>query len=89
MSQNNPLFSLPGWALHLCVPPEDFCANYEISKSDEEKMAILKYKPGNNSVLKLECANRKEDSFTSSRWQEFLDAHKHFICNVRSGIWDS
>lgn len=88
MAQNNSPFSSPGQALRLRVPPEDFCARYEISKSDEEKLAMLEYKPGNNAVLKLERADWKEVGFTTLGWQAFLDAHKCFIRDVRAGNWD-
>ena len=89
MAQNtNSPFSSPGRALRLHVLPEDFCARYEISKSDEEKLALLEYKPGNNAVLKLERADWKEVGFTSLGWQAFLDAHKRFIRDVRAGVWD-
>lgn len=88
IAQNNSPFSSPGQALRLRVPPEKFCAHYEISKSDEEKLAMLEYKPGNNAVLKLERADWKEVGFTTLGWQAFLDAHKRFIRDVRAGIWD-
>ena len=88
VAQNNSPFSSPGQALRLRVPLEDFSGRYEISKSDEEKLAMLEYKPGNNAVLKLERADWKEVGFTSLGWQAFLDAHKRFIRDVRAGIWD-
>jgi len=80
--------SSPGQALCLRVAIEDFCSRYEISKSDEAKLAALEYKPGNNAVLKLEHADWKEVSFTSLGWQAFLDAHRRFIRDVRAGVWD-
>jgi hypothetical protein len=88
MAQNNSPFSSPGQALRLRVALEGFCARYDISKSDEEKLAMLEYKPGNNAVLKLERADWKEVGFTSLGWQAFLDAHKRFIRDVRAGMWD-
>jgi len=86
--QNNSPFSSPGQALRLRVSLQDFCAHYEISKADEEKLAQLKYKPGNNAVLKLEHSDWKEVGLTALGWQGFLDAHKAFICDVRAGVWD-
>ena len=86
-TSNSPFLS-PGQALCLCVSPEDFCARYNISKSDEEKLAMLEYKPGNNAVLKLKRADWKEVGFTLLGWKAFLDAHKCFIRDVRAGIWD-
>jgi hypothetical protein len=86
--QNNSPLSSPGQALCLHVAIEDFCSRYEISKSDEAKLAALEYKPGNNAVLKLERADWKEVGFTSLGWQAFLDAHRCFIRDVRAGVWD-
>jgi hypothetical protein len=86
--QNNSPFSSPGQALRLRVALEDFCSRYEISKADKAKLATLEYKPGNNAVLKLERVDWKEVGFTSLGWQAFLDAHRHFIRDVRAGVWD-
>ena len=42
----------------------DFCTHYDISKSDEDKLGLLKYKPGNNALLTLTPNNCKEVKFT-------------------------
>ena len=71
--------SSPGVALRLHVPLADFCAWYEISKSDEEKLALLEYKPGNQEILKLEAEDWKGVKFTKLGWTVVLQAHKKFI----------
>jgi len=77
----------PATALHLGVPLADFCARYKISKSDEEKLALLEYKPGNNAVTTLGIEDWKEVKFTTLGWKGFLTAHKQFIHDVKNGSW--
>jgi len=81
------LVSLPATALQLAVPLADFCTRYKISKSDEEKLALLEYKPGNNTVMTLGIKDWKEVKFTTLGWKGFLTAHKKFIHDVKTGAW--
>lgn len=80
--------SSPGTALQLRIPLTDFCARYDISKSDEEKLGLLEYKPGNNAVLTLTADDWKEVKFTVLGWKAFLSAHKHFLRDVKDGLWN-
>ena len=43
----------PCTALELCIPLANFCLCYEISKSDEDKLALLECQFGNEAVLPL------------------------------------
>lgn len=77
----------PCTALQLRVPLADFCLRYEISKSDEDKLALLEYKPGNDVVLSLNDDDWKEVKFTKLGWKAFISAHKRFIRDVKAGLW--
>jgi hypothetical protein len=79
--------SSPATALQLAVPLADFCTRYKISKSDEEKLALLEYKPGNNAVTTLGTEDWKEVKFTTLGWKGFLTAHRRFIHDVKNGVW--
>ena len=73
--------------MRLRMPLADFCVHYDISKLDEDKLALLEYKPGNEAVLKLDLEDWKEVKFLKQGWTAFLDAHKRFIQDVRDGSW--
>jgi hypothetical protein len=77
----------PCTALQLRIPLSDFCLRYEISKSDEDKLALLEYKPGNEAVLSLTDDDWKEVKFTKLGWKAFISAHKRFIRDVKGGLW--
>ena len=79
--------SSPGTAFHLGIPLADFCARYKISKSDEEKLESLEYKPGNKAILTLTADDWKEVKFTVLGWKAFLEAHKRFLRDVKDGLW--
>jgi hypothetical protein len=79
--------SSPATALKLGVPLSEFCARYNISKSDENKLALLEYKPGNNDVTTLTSEDWKGVQFSVLGWKAFLIAHKQFIRDVRDGSW--
>ncbi|KAF9470295.1 hypothetical protein BDN70DRAFT_889159 [Pholiota conissans] len=85
-SKDSPVSS-PGMNSKLRVPLSDFCARYEISKTDEEKLALLEYKPGNNAVLILAPEDWKEVKFTTLGWKAFIDAHKQFLRDIKDGSW--
>ena len=90
--QPGPLYvsplSSPGTALQLRIPLADFCTRYDISKSDEEKLGLLEYKPGNNAVLTLTPDDWKEVKFTVLGWKAFVSAHKQFLRDVKDGLWN-
>jgi len=77
----------PATALQLGVPLPEFCARYKVSKSDEEKLAFLEYKPGNNAMMTLTTEDWKEVKFTTLGWKAFIAAHKQFIRDVKDGLW--
>jgi hypothetical protein len=79
--------SSPATALKLGVPLSEFCARYNISKSDEDKLSLLEYKPGNNDVTTLASEDWKGANFSVLGWRAFIVAHKQFIRDVRDGSW--
>jgi hypothetical protein len=79
--------SSPATALKLGVPLSEFCARYNISKSDEDKLSQLEYKPGNNDVTTLTSEDWKGANFSVLGWKAFIVAHKQFIRDVRDGSW--
>lgn len=79
--------SSPGAALCLCVPLNDLCTRYDISKPDKEKLALLEYQPGNQAILKLEMEDWKGVKFTKLGWTTVIDAHKQFVRDVKDGSW--
>jgi hypothetical protein len=84
----SPAMPSPGKALGLNVSLDQFCLLYKIDTSDQEKLGLLGYRPGDNNILKLEPEDWKEVTFTKLRWMSFLDAHRQFLHDVKSGQWD-
>ena len=74
-TNNSPLPS-PGKISRLKVSLSNFCSRYEISKSDQSKLAMLEYMPGNIDVVELEEVDWKEVKFTKLGWKAFLRAHQ-------------
>jgi hypothetical protein len=72
----------PATALQLGVLLAEFCARYKVSKSDEEKLALLEYKSGNNAMSTLTAEDWKEVKSTTLGWKAFIAAHKQFIRDV-------
>ena len=72
---------------HGFVNPCHSLALVKISKSDEEKLALLEFKPGDNAVTTLGMEDWKEVKFTTLGWKRFLTAHKQFIHDVKNGLW--
>ena len=60
---------------------------YKIFKSDEDKLALLEYKPENEAVQLLTDNDQKEVKFTKLSWKAFISVHKCFICNIKGGLW--
>ena len=78
----------PRAAMRLRVPLAEFCSHYAISDSDQTKLELMEYKPGNRAVETMnENEWKMEFKFTKLGWNEFLDAHKAFLKDVKSGDW--
>jgi len=69
------------------VSLSNFCSRYEISESDQSKLAMLEYMPGNIDVVELEEVDWKEVKFTKLGWKAFLRAHQQFMKDVKAGLW--
>ena len=83
-----PSPATPGKALRFNVSLDDFCSHYNIDTLDQQKLGSLGYRPGDNNILKLEADDWKEVQFTKLCWMSFLDAHRRFLRDVKSGHWD-
>lgn len=86
-SANNSPLPSPGKISRLKVLLSDFCMRYKISDSDQSKLALLEYTPGNKDVVELEEADWKEVKFTKLGWKAFLRAHQQFMKDVKAGLW--
>ena len=63
----------------------EFCVEYRISKSDEEKLERLEYRPGDWNVERLDEKDWREfGSFTRLGWENFLSAHRRFCTAIKS-----
>jgi|SRR5882672_9570284 len=78
----------PGKAIRFKISLDEFCSFYNIDVEDQQKLGSLGYRPGDNNILKLETEDWKEVQFTKLRWLSFLDAHRRFLRDVKSGQWD-
>ncbi|KAI6030343.1 hypothetical protein EDC04DRAFT_2605297 [Pisolithus marmoratus] len=70
----NTLASLhpPGSTTSCSVTLQEFCTKYHIPKSDQDKLALMEYCPGNHAVEDLEESKwRKVGSFTNLGWEVF------------------
>jgi hypothetical protein len=80
--------SSPHAAMRLNIPLADFCSHYGISESDQAKLDLMEYKPGNRAVETLEENEWKaEFKFTRLGWRAFLDVHRTFLKDVKNGNW--
>lgn len=71
------------------VSLDAFCTRYEISDDDKECLANLGYLPGNQNIKTLDHANWKDDAgFATLTWKTILDAHDHFVSDIKKGLWD-
>lgn len=87
---NSPVPSpaTPGKALSFNISLDKFCSHYNIDTSDQQKLESLGYRPGDNNILKLEVEDWKGVQFAKLRWMSFLDTHRRFLRDVKSGLWD-
>jgi hypothetical protein len=70
------------------VSLDQFCEAYEIDDDDKAGLLKLKFLPGDRRVTRLE----REDwhghaGFSRLSWDDFLQKHKQFILDVKSGMW--
>lgn len=86
-SANNSPLPSPGKISRLKVSLSNFCSRYKISESDQTKLELLEYAPGNKDVVELEEADWKEVKFTKLGWKAFLRAHQQFMKDVKAGLW--
>lgn len=88
-ASNNSPFPSPGKIspLDLKIPLARFCTHYEISESNQAKLASLEYIPGNKDVMELEENDWKEAGFSKLGWKAFLRAHRQFIKDAKDGLW--
>lgn len=78
----------PGVATKTKVTLEQFCARYQISATDHEKMQLLEYMPSNRAVEHLAKEDWKEVKFSTLGWQAFLSNHQRFLRDVKHGAWN-
>ncbi|KAG9308591.1 hypothetical protein JVU11DRAFT_11695 [Chiua virens] len=63
----------------------EFCAQYEIDESDQQKLQKLEYRPGNRTVERLNEKDWREFAgFTTLGWESFLAAHRRFCAAIKS-----
>jgi hypothetical protein len=88
---DNPA-SLPSSPLKMMLPHpvslDQFCEAYEIDDDDKAGLLKLKFLPGDRRVARL----KREDwhghaGFSRLSWDDFLQKHKQFILDVKSGMW--
>ena len=60
----------------------EFCAEYGIHKSDEEKLRKLQYRPGDCNVDEKDL--REIALLTRLGWDFFLDAHRRFCTAMKA-----
>jgi hypothetical protein len=72
------------------VSTREFCNRYSISASDETKLDLLEFIPGDRGVEKL---GREEwhgvGTFSKLAWDRFLSKHREFLADIVKGVWDS
>jgi len=71
------------------VSTHEFCNWYSISASDETKLNLLEFIPGDRGVEKL---GREEwhgvGTFSKLAWDRFLSKHRDFLADIVKGVWD-
>jgi hypothetical protein len=61
-----------------------FCEQYSISDEEHDRLAKLKYLPGDKNVKKLERIDWHDDAgFATLEWNRFLDIHDKFVASLR------
>ena len=68
----------------------EFCNRYEIDAEDCDRLAKLKFQPGDRHVDKLECEDwHSHTGFSKLSWDDFLVKHKQFVCEIKAGnfVW--
>ena len=80
--------SSPGSTTSNKVMVAEFCAKYHISQSDQNKLLLLEYHPGNHAVKHLEEQEWREISgFMRLGWEAFLVAHRKFFKAMKMNTW--
>ncbi|KAI6025367.1 hypothetical protein BKA83DRAFT_4163406 [Pisolithus microcarpus] len=80
--------SSPGSTTSHNVTLEEFCAKYHIPESDQDKLALMEYRPGNRAVEDLEESEwRSVGGFTKLGWEAFRVAHRKFCKAIKAGTW--
>ena len=90
-SHDNPA-SLPSSLLKMTLPHpvslDQFCEAYEIDDDDKAGLLKLKFLLGDRRVTRLECEDwHGHAGFSWLSWDDFLQKHKQFILDVKSGMW--
>jgi hypothetical protein len=75
-------------ALPRPVPLSEFCEHYEIDQDDQERLAKLKFHPGDRRIDKL----GREDwqgyaGFSKLAWDDVITKHRVFLRDVKAGCW--
>lgn len=82
---NHPIPSSPAGAFPRVVSLSEFCQHYNLSSTDENKLADLGFIPGDRNITKLEKSDWEEVGFKRLAWLGILDVHTHFL--NRSGAF--
>lgn len=87
-----PAAASPGVAITLPRPIsyEEFTAFYKLPESDITKLETLEVRLGDRAVEGLQREDwHGEANFSKLGWGRFLVAHRQFIKDVLSGVWDA
>jgi hypothetical protein len=84
------LASAPSSPLKIVLPHvislDQFCEAYKINDKDKASLLKLKFQPGDQQV---ECLKREDwhrhSGFSKLAWDNFLQKHKQFVCEVKAG----
>jgi hypothetical protein len=88
---DNPA-SLPSSPLKMTLPCpvslDQFCETYKIDNNNKAGLLKLKFLPGDRRVTRLKCEDwHGHAGFSQLSWDDFLQKHKQFILDVKSGMW--